>query len=195
LLNILASSSGAAVYKNVAEKSVVRRPLLFFLRLFKALQSSLKRCAGGALRQRVAVFSVCDVNIKGALYGIAERTAVKTSGTAMVTDPAHAIGLALAGVGIAYTGEPLARSHIRERRLKWLLPQCAVELDGLLLITRGVHRWRRSYASSSRPQRPDSGNNDLSDGRVLSVGPRFHLNRNGDEGFFHGLDWRTSSRV
>jgi DNA-binding transcriptional LysR family regulator len=51
----------------------------------------------------------------------------------MVTDPTHAIGLALAGVGIAYTGEPLARTHIREGRLKWLLPQCAVELDGLFL--------------------------------------------------------------
>lgn len=58
---------------------------------------------------------------------------VKTSGTALVTDPTHALELALAGVGIAYTVEPLARRHIRERRLKWLLPQCAVEYDGLYL--------------------------------------------------------------
>ena len=51
----------------------------------------------------------------------------------MVTDPTHAIRLALAGVGIAYAAEPLARRYIREGRLKWLLPQCAVELDGLFL--------------------------------------------------------------
>ena len=58
---------------------------------------------------------------------------VKTSGTALVTDPTHALELALAGVGIAYAIEPLARRHIRERRLRWLLPQCAVEYDGLFL--------------------------------------------------------------
>jgi DNA-binding transcriptional LysR family regulator len=60
-------------------------------------------------------------------------TPIKTSGTALVTDPTHAIGLALAGVGIAYTIEPLARRHIREGHLKWLLPPCAVEHDGLFL--------------------------------------------------------------
>jgi DNA-binding transcriptional LysR family regulator len=58
---------------------------------------------------------------------------VKTSGTALVTDGMHALELALAGVGIAYTLEPLARRHIRDRRLKWILPECAVELDGLFL--------------------------------------------------------------
>jgi DNA-binding transcriptional LysR family regulator len=60
-------------------------------------------------------------------------TAVKTSGTALVTDPTHALELALAGVGIAYAVEPLARRHIRARRLKWLLPQCAVAYNGLFL--------------------------------------------------------------
>jgi DNA-binding transcriptional LysR family regulator len=60
-------------------------------------------------------------------------TAVKTSGTALVTDPTHALELALAGVGIAYTVEPLARRHIREGRLRWLLPQGAIEHDGLFL--------------------------------------------------------------
>jgi DNA-binding transcriptional LysR family regulator len=59
--------------------------------------------------------------------------AVRTSGTALVTDPTHALKLALAGVGIAYAIEPLARPHIRNGRLKWLLPQCAVEHDGLFL--------------------------------------------------------------
>jgi DNA-binding transcriptional LysR family regulator len=54
-------------------------------------------------------------------------TTVKTSGTALVTDPTHALGFASAGVGIAYAVGPLGRRHIREGRLKWLLPQCAVE--------------------------------------------------------------------
>ncbi len=59
--------------------------------------------------------------------------AVKTSGTALVTDPTHARDLARAGVGIAYTLEPLVRSDIREGRLKWILPSTAVNEDGLFL--------------------------------------------------------------
>jgi DNA-binding transcriptional LysR family regulator len=62
-----------------------------------------------------------------------KTTAIKTSGTALVTDPMHAVELALADVGIAYAVEPLTRRHIREGRLQWLLPQCAVEYDGLFL--------------------------------------------------------------
>ena len=57
----------------------------------------------------------------------------KTSGTALVTDVTEALSLALAGVGIAYVHEPLARRHIREGSLKWLLPETAVEHDGLFL--------------------------------------------------------------
>jgi DNA-binding transcriptional LysR family regulator len=59
--------------------------------------------------------------------------AVKTSGTALVTDGTEALGLALAGVGIAYVVEPVARRYLREGSLKWLLPQTAIELDGLFL--------------------------------------------------------------
>jgi DNA-binding transcriptional LysR family regulator len=40
--------------------------------------------------------------------------AVKTSGTALVTDLTEALSLALAGVGIAYVVEPLARRYIRQ---------------------------------------------------------------------------------
>jgi DNA-binding transcriptional LysR family regulator len=58
---------------------------------------------------------------------------MKTSGTALVTDPTEGLSLALAGIGIAFVVEPLARRHIREERLKWLLPQTAVEYDGLFL--------------------------------------------------------------
>ena len=43
------------------------------------------------------------------------------------------MSLALAGVGIAYGPEPLARPYLREGNLKWLLPQTAVEFDGLFL--------------------------------------------------------------
>ena len=60
-------------------------------------------------------------------------TTVKTSGTALVTDPTEALSLALAGVGIAYVVEPLARRYVREGSLEWLLPQTAVEHDGLFL--------------------------------------------------------------
>ena len=58
---------------------------------------------------------------------------VKTSGTALVTDTMQALSLALAGIGIAYVSEPLARRYLREGSLKWLLPQSAVESDGLFL--------------------------------------------------------------
>jgi DNA-binding transcriptional LysR family regulator len=58
---------------------------------------------------------------------------VKTSGTVVVTDPTEALSLALASVGIAYVVEPLARRYIREGSLKWLLPQTAIEHDGLFL--------------------------------------------------------------
>ena len=62
-----------------------------------------------------------------------QSTAVKTSGTALVTNFAEALSLALAGVGIAYAPEPLARPYLREGSLKWLLPQTALERDGLFL--------------------------------------------------------------
>ena len=60
-------------------------------------------------------------------------TTVKTSGTALMTDNTEALSLALAGVGIAYIVEPLARRYVREGSLEWLLPQTAVEHDGLFL--------------------------------------------------------------
>ena len=58
---------------------------------------------------------------------------VKTSGTALVTDTMQALSLALAGVGIAYVAEPLARRYLRERSLERLLPQSATEYDGMFL--------------------------------------------------------------
>jgi len=58
---------------------------------------------------------------------------VKTSGTALLTDTTEALSLALVGVGIAYALEPLARPYLRGGRLKWLLPQTAIEHEGLFL--------------------------------------------------------------
>src|SRR5271168_5635544 len=60
-------------------------------------------------------------------------TTVKTSGTALVTDTTEALSLALAGVGIAYIFEPLARRYLREGSLEWLLPETAVRSEGLFL--------------------------------------------------------------
>jgi DNA-binding transcriptional LysR family regulator len=60
-------------------------------------------------------------------------TIVKTSGTALVTDPTETLSLALAGVGIAYAMEPLARQYLRDGSLERLLPKTAVEHDGAFL--------------------------------------------------------------
>jgi DNA-binding transcriptional LysR family regulator len=62
-----------------------------------------------------------------------KQVAVKTSGTALLTDTTQVLNLAVAGVGIAYVAEPLARRYVRDGSLKWLLPQTAVEYDGLFL--------------------------------------------------------------
>jgi DNA-binding transcriptional LysR family regulator len=77
--------------------------------------------------------AVSGVLLDRELIDAKKPTAMKTSGTALVTDVTEALSLALAGVGIAYLGEPLARRWLREGSLKWLLPQTAVERDGLFL--------------------------------------------------------------
>jgi DNA-binding transcriptional LysR family regulator len=59
--------------------------------------------------------------------------AVKTKGTPIISDVTYARDLALAGVGIAYLFEPLVRQDIRDSRLLWLLPETAIEEDGLFL--------------------------------------------------------------
>ncbi|HMF06019.1 MAG TPA: LysR substrate-binding domain-containing protein [Methylocella sp.] len=58
---------------------------------------------------------------------------VKPPGTALVTDITEALSLALAGIGIAYVVELLARPYLRDGSLKWLLPQTEVEQDGAFL--------------------------------------------------------------
>ena len=46
---------------------------------------------------------------------------LKTSGTALVTDITEALSLALAGIGIAYVVDLLARPYLRDGSLKWLI--------------------------------------------------------------------------
>lgn len=58
---------------------------------------------------------------------------VETRGTAIVTDSLGAIDLALAGVGLAYVFEPLARADLAAGRLVQILPQTAIEEPGLFL--------------------------------------------------------------
>lgn len=62
-----------------------------------------------------------------------EDIAVAVKGSIVVTDPTYARELALAGAGIAYIFEPLVRKEIRERRLRQLLPQAAIDEPGLFL--------------------------------------------------------------
>jgi DNA-binding transcriptional LysR family regulator len=57
----------------------------------------------------------------------------RVRGTVVVTEPHYAVELALAGIGIAYVLEPLVRSALREKRLRWLLPEASVEEPGLFL--------------------------------------------------------------
>jgi len=58
---------------------------------------------------------------------------VRVHGTARVSDPLYARELALAGVGIAYVFEPLVRVDIHEKRLRWIIPDAAIEEPGLFL--------------------------------------------------------------
>ncbi|WP_280952518.1 LysR substrate-binding domain-containing protein [Neorhizobium huautlense] len=77
---------------------------------------------------------------------------MRAAGTAVVTDATYARDLALSGIGIAYILEPLVSSDIRKGRLKWVLPDSAVEEDGLFLYyprrasmapkTARLHRYR-----------------------------------------------------
>ena len=71
---------------------------------------------------------------------------VKPSGTALVTDMTEALSLALAGIGIAYVVELLARPYLRDGGLKWLVPQTTVKLDRAFLY----YPRRASLASKLR---------------------------------------------
>jgi len=67
------------------------------------------------------------------LLDAGKEVSVRVSGSTLVTDPLYAKELALAGVGIAYLFEPLARSEIRDRTLRRVLPGSAIEEPGLFL--------------------------------------------------------------
>lgn len=58
---------------------------------------------------------------------------VEAKGTVIVTDSLAAIDLALAGVGLAYMFEPLARADLAAGRLVQVLPQSAIEEPALFL--------------------------------------------------------------
>ncbi|HEX7689491.1 MAG TPA: LysR substrate-binding domain-containing protein [Burkholderiaceae bacterium] len=59
--------------------------------------------------------------------------AVRTTGSAVITDATFARDLALAGVGIAYIFEPLVRADLAAGRLRQLLPHTALREEGLFL--------------------------------------------------------------
>jgi len=68
-----------------------------------------------------------ELNDGGTVVSVAVR------GSSVVTDATYAKDLALAGVGIAYLMEPLARAEIESGKLKQLLPETAIEEPGLFL--------------------------------------------------------------
>lgn len=59
--------------------------------------------------------------------------AIATAGNLIVTDATCARDLALAGAGIAYLFEPLVTWHLRQGQLVRLLPETAIEEEGLFL--------------------------------------------------------------
>ena len=73
--------------------------------------------------------AVYDWDLRDGAHDIAKTV----SGTIRVTDPVHAKELALAGVGIAYLFEPLARAQLRAGTLRQVLPRSAFEEPGLFL--------------------------------------------------------------
>ena len=73
--------------------------------------------------------AVYDWDLRDGAHDIAKAV----SGTIRVTDPVHAKELALAGVGIAYLFEPLARTELRAGALRQVLPRSAFEEPGLFL--------------------------------------------------------------
>lgn len=103
-------------------------------------------------RATIVSASGCLVRAGWDLSDQGKDVSVRTTGTAVVTDPTCARDLALPGIGIAYGFEPLVSSDIREGRLKWVLPDSAVEEDGLFLYyprrarhgakTARLHRYR-----------------------------------------------------
>ena len=62
-----------------------------------------------------------------------ETVAVRTTGSAVITDASFARDLALAGVGISYIFEPLVREQLHSGRLVQQLPESAFEEPGLFL--------------------------------------------------------------
>jgi DNA-binding transcriptional LysR family regulator len=58
---------------------------------------------------------------------------VAVKGSSIVTDATYAKELALAGVGITYLMEPLARAELEGGKLTQLLPETAIEEPGLFL--------------------------------------------------------------
>lgn len=87
---------------------------------------SQHNCIGYRLLSSGAVYAwdLLDAN---------QEVSVRVSGSTLVTDPLYAKELALAGVGIAYLFEPLARREIRDRTLRRVLPGSAIEEPGLFL--------------------------------------------------------------
>lgn len=85
---------------------------------------SRHRCIGYRLLSSGGVYA-WDVQASG------RDMQLEVAGPARVTDPLFALDLALAGLGIAYVFEPLAREALRDGRLQWLLPETAIEEPGL----------------------------------------------------------------
>lgn len=61
------------------------------------------------------------------------NVSASVSGTSVITDASFARDFALASIGIAYIFEPLVYADLREERLRWVLPEAAIEEQGLFV--------------------------------------------------------------
>jgi DNA-binding transcriptional LysR family regulator len=111
-----------------------------FSAILVASPAYIARCGAPARVAELAAHNCIGFRLlaAGSLYDwelreAGETVAVRTAGTAVITDASFARDLALAGVGIAYIFEPLVRAELRSGRLQQLLPESAFEEPGLFL--------------------------------------------------------------
>jgi DNA-binding transcriptional LysR family regulator len=101
---------------------------------------------------------------------------VRVRGTIITSDPLYSVDLALAGVGIAYVFESLVRPHLRDGRLRPLLPEAGSDQPGLFLYfprraseapkLRAFIEAARSVLSAAQP--PDTRRKRLPSRRLIA---------------------------
>jgi len=142
LVDIVAQGfdAGIRLGEQVAQDMVSVRLTPPFQALLVASPDYIARCGSPARVADLAAHNCIGFRLlaAGSLYDwelreAGETLAVRTTGSAVITDASFARDLALAGVGIAYIFEPLVREQLSSGSLVQLLPESAFEEPGLFL--------------------------------------------------------------